>query len=78
MSTQRVETPENMGVRGTISLRWAFMLINTLFFMLGVPYGLLDVLNKHFQETLNVTKPQSGLLQAAHSGAYLTVVSPAA
>ncbi len=32
-------------------------------------YGLLDVLNKHFQETLHVTKAQSGLLQAAYFGA---------
>jgi FHS family L-fucose permease-like MFS transporter len=77
MSTQRVETPENMGVRGTISLRWAFMLITTLFFMWGVSYGLLDVLNKHFQETLNVTKAQSGLLQAAYFGAYFIVALPA-
>ncbi len=77
MSTQRVETPENMGVRGSISLRWAFMLITTLFFMWGVSYGLLDVLNKHFQETLNVTKAQSGLLQAAYFGAYFIVALPA-
>jgi len=77
MSTQRVETPETMGVGGTISLRWAFMLITTLFFMWGVSYGLLDVLNKHFQETLNVTKAQSGLLQAAYFGAYFIVALPA-
>jgi len=77
MSIQRVETPENRGVRGTISLRWAFMLITTLFFMWGVSYGLLDVLNKHFQETLNVTKAQSGLLQAAYFGAYFIVALPA-
>ncbi|MRS18225.1 L-fucose:H+ symporter permease [Enterobacteriaceae bacterium RIT692] len=77
MSTQRVETPENMGVRGSISLRWAFMLITTLFFMWGVSYGLLDVLNKHFQEALNVTKAQSGLLQAAYFGAYFIVALPA-
>ena len=77
MSIQRVETPENRGVRGTISLRWAFMLITTLFFMWGVSYGLLDVLNKHFQETLSVTKAQSGLLQAAYFGAYFIVALPA-
>lgn len=77
MSTQRVGTPEHIGVGGTISLRWAFMLITTLFFMWGVSYGLLDVLNKHFQETLNVTKAQSGLLQAAYFGAYFIVALPA-
>lgn len=77
MSTQRVETTKNIGVGGTISLRWAFMLITTLFFMWGVSYGLLDVLNKHFQETLNVTRAQSGLLQAAYFGAYFIVALPA-
>ena len=43
----------------------------------GLSYGLLDVLNKHFQETLHVTKAQSGLLQAAYFGAYFLVALPA-
>ncbi|RFQ09971.1 glucose/galactose MFS transporter, partial [Pseudomonas sp. ATCC 13867] len=50
--------------------RWAFILITSLFFMWGLSYGLLDVLNKHFQEALHVNKAQSGLLQAAYFGAY--------
>ncbi|MGV8577131.1 MFS transporter, partial [Pseudomonas aeruginosa] len=33
--------------------------------------------NKHFQETLHVTKAQSGLLQAAYFGAYFLVALPA-
>ncbi len=77
MSTEQVGTPNNIGVGGAISLRWAFMLITTLFFMWGVSYGLLDVLNKHFQETLHVTKAQSGLLQGAYFGAYFLVAMPA-
>lgn len=77
MSTEQVGTPNNTGVGGAISLRWAFMLITTLFFMWGVSYGLLDVLNKHFQETLNVTKAQSGLLQGAYFGAYFLIALPA-
>ncbi|MDI9229671.1 MFS transporter, partial [Serratia bockelmannii] len=77
MSTELVGTPNNVGVGGAISLRWAFMLITTLFFMWGVSYGLLDVLNKHFQETLHVTKAQSGLLQGAYFGAYFLVAMPA-
>ena len=32
--------------------------------MWGLSYGLIDVLNKHFQVTLNVSKAQSGLIQA--------------
>ena len=50
--------------------RKAFILVTTLFFMWGLSYGLIDVLNKHFQVTLNVSKAQSGLIQAAYFGAY--------
>ena len=46
----------------------AFILVTTLFFMWGLSYGLIDVLNKHFQVTLNVSKAQSGLIQAAMFG----------
>ncbi|MDU7769107.1 MAG: MFS transporter, partial [Serratia marcescens] len=65
------------GVAVTANLRWAFILVTSLFFMWGLSYGLLDVLNKHFQETLHVTKAQSGLLQAAYFGAYFLVALPA-
>jgi FHS family L-fucose permease-like MFS transporter len=43
----------------------------------GLAYGLLDVLNKHFQESLNITKTRSTLLQAAYFGAYFLVALPA-
>ncbi|MHC5226304.1 L-fucose:H+ symporter permease [Ignatzschineria sp. LJL83] len=57
--------------------RLAFILVTSLFFMWGLSYGLMDVLNKHFQETLNVSKGQSGLVQAAYFGAYFVVAIPA-
>ena len=38
------------------------------FLIWGLAYGLLDVLNKHFQETLHVGKAQSTLLQMAYFG----------
>lgn len=60
------------------SMKFAFVLITSLFFMWGLSYGLLDVLNKHFQETLGVSKGQSGLLQAAYFGAYFVIALPAA
>lgn len=77
MSTERALTSENTSVGSSISMRWAFMLVTSLFLMWGVSYGLLDVLNKHFQETLNVTKAQSGLLQGAYFGAYFLIAIPA-
>jgi FHS family L-fucose permease-like MFS transporter len=45
-------------------------LVTILFFLWGFAYGLLDVLNAHFQVALNITKGQSGGLQAAYFGAY--------
>jgi FHS family L-fucose permease-like MFS transporter len=54
-----------------------FVMITSLFFLWGFAYGLLDVLNKHFQETLNITKSRSTLLQAAYFGAYFIVALPA-
>lgn len=53
------------------------ILVTSLFFLWGLAYGFLDVLNKHFQETLNVSKARSTLLQAAYFGAYFLVALPA-
>lgn len=64
------------GARGAYTL--ALVLVTSLFFMWGLSYGLLDVLNKHFQETLHVSHAQSGLLQAAYFGAYFLWALPAA
>jgi FHS family L-fucose permease-like MFS transporter len=53
------------------------ILVTLLFFLWGLAYGLLDVLNKHFQETLNITKLRSTFLQAAYFGAYFLIALPA-
>ncbi|EXJ96019.1 MFS transporter, FHS family, L-fucose permease [Capronia coronata CBS 617.96] len=45
-------------------------LVTILFFLWGFAYGLLDVLNSHFQTTLNITASRSSGLQAAYFGAY--------
>ncbi|MGS0894554.1 L-fucose:H+ symporter permease [Burkholderia stagnalis] len=58
--------------------RTAFVLVTSLFFGWGLSYGLLDVLNKHFQDVLHVSKAQSGLLQGAYFGAYFVMAIPAA
>ena len=54
-----------------------FILVTCLFFFWGFSYGLLDVLNKHFQDTMNVSKARSTLLQASYFGAYFLVALPA-
>ncbi|PPQ89501.1 hypothetical protein CVT25_012173 [Psilocybe cyanescens] len=57
--------------------RWAFAfaLVTSLFFTWGFAYGLLDVLNAHFQKVFGINKTQSTLLQLAYFGAYV-VFSP--
>lgn len=54
-----------------------FILVTSLFFLWGLSYGLLDVLNKHFQETLEITRRKSTLLQFAYFGAYFVAAIPA-
>jgi len=43
-------------------------LVTILFFLWGFSYGLLDTLNKHFQNTLGITRARSSGLQAAYFG----------
>jgi FHS family L-fucose permease-like MFS transporter len=59
------------------SFKAPLILVTSLFFLWGLAYGLLDVLNKHFQEALHVEMAQSALLQMAYFGAYFLVALPA-
>ncbi len=54
-----------------------FILITSLFFLWGFAHSLLDVLNKHFQDILGITKARSGWVQAALYGGYLVMAIPA-
>ena len=54
-----------------------FLLVTSLFFLWGFAHSMLDVLNKHFQEILGVSKAQSGLVQAAVYGGYFIMAIPA-
>lgn len=60
-----------------VELRTPLAYAISTFFIWGLAYGLLDVLNKHFQEVLHVGKAQSTWLQIAYFGAYLTMSLPA-
>jgi len=53
------------------------VMVTTLFFMWGLAISMLDVLNKHFQDVLQVSKGQSGLVQFAVYGAYFLMALPA-
>ncbi|KAH8646861.1 L-fucose permease Glucose/galactose transporter [Xylariales sp. PMI_506] len=45
-------------------------LVTILFFLWGFAYGLLDVLNSHFQTSLNLTNSMAAGLSSAYFGAY--------
>ncbi|MBS7564089.1 L-fucose:H+ symporter permease [Mucilaginibacter sp. Bleaf8] len=51
--------------------------VTSLFMFWGVAISLSDVLNKHFQEVLHVSKAQSGLVQFSVFGAYFVMGIPA-
>jgi FHS family L-fucose permease-like MFS transporter len=53
-------------------------LVTSLFFLWGFSYGLLDVLNKHFQNVLGITKLESTGLQVMYFGGGYLIFSPIA
>ncbi len=54
-----------------------FALITLLFLLWGFAHGLLDVLDKHFQDTLHVSKAESGFVQFSLYIGYLAMAYPA-
>ncbi|MFZ1236720.1 MAG: sugar MFS transporter [Prevotella sp.] len=54
-----------------------FILVTSLFFLWGFAHSFLDVLNKHFQEVLVISKARSGLVQAMVYGGYFLMALPA-
>src|ERR1700733_15024277 len=54
-----------------------FIFVTSLFLMWGVLHSMSDVLNKHFQTVLNLSKSQSGLIQFSVFGAYFVMSIPA-
>ncbi len=60
------------------TLLFAFIMVASLFFIWGFCHAMLDVLNKHFQNILQVSKTQSGFIQTSFFGAYLLLALPSA
>ena len=54
-----------------------FALVAFLFFLWGVAHSILDVLNKHFQDVLVISKARSALVQAMVYGGYFLMAIPA-
>ncbi|GAB7363426.1 hypothetical protein MBLNU230_g3702t1 [Neophaeotheca triangularis] len=60
------------------ALIFPLSLVISLFFLWGFSYGLLDVLNKHFQEVLGITRLESTGLQVMYFGGGYLCFSPIA
>lgn len=54
-----------------------FLFVTSLFFCWGVALTLGDVLNRHFQNVLHISKSRSGLVQLSLFGAYAVIGIPA-
>lgn len=54
-----------------------FAMVTSLFLLWGFAHGLLDVLDKHFQNTLHVSKAESGMVQFSLYIGYLVMAGPA-
>ena len=56
---------------------FTFALVSTLFLLWGICNGMIDVMDKHFQDQLHLTKAQSAWVQFAHYLGYLLMAMPA-
>jgi FHS family L-fucose permease-like MFS transporter len=56
---------------------FTFILVSSLFLLWGVCNGMIDVMDKHFQEELSLSKSQSAWVQFAHYLGYFLMSMPA-
>ena len=54
-----------------------FVLVTSLFFLWGFAHAILDVLNKHFQEVLDITRTYSAMVQVLFYLGYFVMAVPA-
>ena len=59
------------------NLAFTFLLISSLFFLWGFCSGMIDVMDKHFQDLLHLTRAQSAWVQFAHYFGYFLIALPA-
>src|ERR1041385_8054167 len=59
------------------NLRFTYALVSSLFFLWAMCNGMIDVMDKHFQEELNLSKSQSAWVQFAHYLGYFLMSMPA-
>ena len=77
-SVQNQSPPTLAAPKRNHLLIFAFLMVASLFFIWGFCHAMLDVLNKHFQNILHVSKTQSGFIQTSVFGAYFLLALPSA
>jgi MFS transporter, FHS family, L-fucose permease len=60
-----------------MNLTLTFTLVSSLFFLWAICNGMIDVMDKHFQEELSLSKSQSAWVQFAHYLGYFLMSLPA-
>src|SRR5450755_1870274 len=72
------EPPKSMFVtRDGQNVLFTFMLLASLFALWGFCNGMIDVMDKHFQEVLHLSLSQSAWVQFAHYLGYFLMALPA-
>ncbi len=59
------------------NLLFTFILVSSLFLLWGVCNGMIDMMDKHFQDELHLSKSQSAWVQFAHYLGYFLMSIPA-
>src|ERR1700694_4670577 len=59
------------------NVMFTFILVSSLFLLWGICNGMIDVMDKHFQDELHLTKSQSAWVQFAHYLGYFLMSLPA-
>ncbi|MCL2119405.1 MAG: hypothetical protein FWH27_13365, partial [Planctomycetaceae bacterium] len=59
------------------NLAFTFILISSLFLLWGLCNGMIDAMDKHFQDELGLSKSQSAWVQFAHYLGYFLMALPA-
>src|SRR5260221_14433937 len=71
MNISLFKTPEGK------SYAFTFCLVSSLFLLWGFCNGMIDTMDKHFQDQLHLTKAQSAWVQFAHYMGYTLMALPA-
>jgi MFS transporter, FHS family, L-fucose permease len=86
LSTAARQDPQSLSGRGLLAIfrtpdgathLTTFALVCCLFCLSGLCNGMIDVLNKHFQNSLQVSKAQSALVQGFWYAGYFLLALPA-